>query len=146
MIKEPKTLKVTALNKFLNKNLTEIESNIISDISGFLNGVFYLTDTSGYILLTKRLYTWEVKRTFYDKNKTKKKTEEWVKNGKLHRENGPAYLEWYDNGQIAGEGWYKNGKCHRENGPSYKQWHKNGQIWIEKWCKNGRSRKEIRFK
>jgi hypothetical protein len=38
---------------------------------------------------------------------------EWKKNGKLHRENGPAI-------DIPGcsKEWYKNGQLHREDGPA----------------------------
>ncbi len=37
----------------------------------------------------------------------------YIKNGKLHREDGPA-IEWADGDKD----WYKNGKCHREDGPA----------------------------
>ena len=37
----------------------------------------------------------------------------WYKNGKLHREDGPACE--YTNGTKY---WYKNGKLHREDGPA----------------------------
>jgi len=48
--------------------------------------------------------------------------------GKIHRENGPAYEA--SNGYKA---WYKNGQLHREGGPAIimvsgtKQWYKNGK-------------------
>jgi len=34
-------------------------------------------------------------------------SEVWIKNGKLHREDGPAVI-WYNGHQF----WYKNGKLH----------------------------------
>jgi hypothetical protein len=37
----------------------------------------------------------------------------WFKDGKFHRENGPA-REWADGTRY----WYKNGKWHREDGPA----------------------------
>jgi len=37
----------------------------------------------------------------------------WYKNGKRHREDGPAVI--YTNGT---QYWYKNGKHHREDGPA----------------------------
>ena len=40
-------------------------------------------------------------------------TKRWYKNGKLHREDGPA--SEYANGDKY---WYKNGKSHREDGPA----------------------------
>ncbi len=54
--------------------------------------------------------------------------EEWLVNGELHREDGPAVE--YANGTKK---WYKNGKQHREDGPAvtcadgYKAWYKNGK-------------------
>ena len=52
------------------------------------------------------------------------------KNGKYHREDGPA-IE-YANGNKE---WYKNGKCHREDGPAvewasgYKAWYLNNKCY-----------------
>ena len=53
---------------------------------------------------------------------------EWLLNGQLHREDGPA-LE-YPNGS---KNWYLNGKLHRLDGPArewpdgYKEWYLNGK-------------------
>lgn len=63
----------------------------------------------------------------------------WYKNGKKHREDGPAHFyvtnlqrnEWYKNGVLhreegpaikwsnGDEEWFKNGNLHREDGPAY---------------------------
>jgi len=40
-------------------------------------------------------------------------TQKWYKNGKVHREDGPAVI--YSNGT---QYWYKNGEFHREDGPT----------------------------
>jgi len=40
-------------------------------------------------------------------------TIEYFKNGKYHRENGPAII--WPNGDKE---WYLNGRCHREDGPA----------------------------
>ena len=54
-------------------------------------------------------------------------TQYWHKNGKLHRENGPAIL--YPDGL---QYWYKNDKLHCEDGPAvlyvsgYHTWWLNG--------------------
>ncbi len=59
-------------------------------------------------------------------------TKEWYKNGKLHREDGPACE--YANGHKE---WYLNGRTHREDGPAVeyangdKSWYKNGQLHRE---------------
>jgi antitoxin component YwqK of YwqJK toxin-antitoxin module len=56
----------------------------------------------------------------------------WYKNGKLHREDGPACE--YANGDKA---WNQNGKCHREDGPALeyangnREWFKNGKLHRE---------------
>lgn len=47
-------------------------------------------------------------------------TKQWLKDGKLHREDGPAvitYSDCYDD-EIRGMQWYQNGKLHREDGPA----------------------------
>lgn len=82
-------------------------------------------------------------------------TKYWYKNGKLHREDGPAIERadgtkyWYQHGEYhredgpAVEGadgtkyWYKNGEYHREDGPAVeypngtKNWFKNGKLHRE---------------
>lgn len=55
-------------------------------------------------------------------------TKRWYKNGKRHREDGPAVV-FVDGTEY----WYKNGKRHNDNGPAIvhpngsKSWFKNGQ-------------------
>ena len=52
----------------------------------------------------------------------------WYLNGKLHREDGPAY-----EGSSGTKGWYLNGLCHREDGPAVKcangdkEWYYHGE-------------------
>ena len=77
---------------------------------------------------------------------------EWLVNGKLHREDGPAFeyadgaKEWFLNGKCHREDgpaceysngskeWWFNGKCHREDGPAIehtngdKEWYLNGEF------------------
>jgi hypothetical protein len=56
-------------------------------------------------------------------------TKFWYKEGKLHREDGPA-REYPDGRKI----WHKEGKYHREDGPAVeypdgtKEWHKEGEL------------------
>jgi hypothetical protein len=47
---------------------------------------------------------------------------QWYLNGKLHREDGPAY-EWANGDKE----WLLNGKSHREDGPAYE--YANGDKW-----------------
>ena len=57
---------------------------------------------------------------------------EWYKDGKLHREDGPA-IEYSNGDKI----WYKNGKWHREDGPAIelnngvKDWYLNNKQYTE---------------
>lgn len=51
----------------------------------------------------------------------------WIREGKRHRINGPAYIEPY-----GFRVWYKNGKYHRLDGPAII--HNNG---FEEWYRNG---------
>ena len=51
----------------------------------------------------------------------------WFKNGKCHREDGPA-VELVNGSKY----WYKHGKRHREDGPAIE--HNNGSKW---WWLNG---------
>jgi hypothetical protein len=84
--------------------------------------------------------------------------EKWIKNGKLHREDGPALTykdntqEWWFKGRMHREGgpaiispsgynaWFKMGKKHREDGPaiiysdgSKEYWLNNRRLSKEKW-------------
>ena len=59
-------------------------------------------------------------------------TQKWYKDGKLHREDGPAVII----GSIRQE-WYRNGELHREDGPAvidgnnYQVWYRNGELHRE---------------
>lgn len=56
----------------------------------------------------------------------------WIKNGLLHREDGPA-VEWPNRRKE----WFLNGKRHREDGPAYiesdgsKEWYINDVQYTE---------------
>jgi hypothetical protein len=84
----------------------------------------------------------------------RKGNKQWFRNGKLHRDDGPAVenadgsTEWYRNGHLHrkdgpaaqykdGEGWYFNGQPHRDGGPAfyshfpdapnYRDWYRHGK-------------------
>ncbi len=56
-------------------------------------------------------------------------TQRWYKDGKRHREDGPAYIN--PNGT---QSWYKDGNLHREDGPAIiytngrQYWYKDGKL------------------
>ena len=48
----------------------------------------------------------------------------WYLNGKLHREDGPAF-----EGASGSKEWYLNGKRHREDGPAI-EWADGSKSWL----------------
>lgn len=66
----------------------------------------------------------------------KLKFEQWYKNDKLHRDDGPANKMWHNNGRIFYEEWFIDGKLHRNNGPSIQAWYKNGNQFYQWWHKS----------
>jgi hypothetical protein len=66
----------------------------------------------------------------------------WYKDGKLHREDGPAGIQYNKDGHKMGERWYKNGQLHREDSPAEIRYGYNGKIVYEAWAKNGRTHRE----
>jgi hypothetical protein len=71
-------------------------------------------------------------------HKMKKKYELWTCNKEWHRENGPAYISYDDNGNIEFESYYINGQCHRENGPAKIAYFNNKNIKIEEWWQHNK--------
>jgi len=75
-----------------------------------------------------------IKDYYYPSDKIKYKSYYF---GKLrHREDGPSYQEWHENGQKKYEIWYLNGKLHKEGGPSIQHWYENGKKIYEEWYLN----------
>jgi hypothetical protein len=82
-------------------------------------------------------------------------TQEWWKNGQLHREDGPAVIH-----PDGTQKWWKNGKRHREDGPAViypngsQEWWKDGKLHredgpaivypdgIEQWFHDGKLHRE----
>ena len=67
-----------------------------------------------------------------------KKSEEWFKGNRRHREDGPAIIIYLENGTIIKEEWYKNDLLSRENGPAHIAYYENGNKETEGWYKNGK--------
>jgi len=65
-------------------------------------------------------------------------TRKWWRNGKLHREDGPA-IEWANGGKE----WWRNGTRHRTDGPAIEydngdiSWFLEGKLFkcVHKFCK-----------
>jgi len=71
--------------------------------------------------------------TYYSNGQ--KKSEEWLLNGYLYRDDGPAFQSWFINGQKKVELWAINGKYHREDGPTFQEW-KGGKKYEQWWLNN----------
>ena len=74
-------------------------------------------------------------------------TFKWYKDGKLHREDGPAVI--WDSGHKE---WYQNGVLHREDGPAFEgkngtqTWYLKGVQYTEEEFKNWESKRFLNEK
>ncbi len=66
--------------------------------------------------------------------------ERWYRDGKLHRDDGPAEISYFDD-QLDEEYWYRHGKLHRKDGPA-EIWYECGQIIKEYWCRDDKLHRE----
>ena len=55
----------------------------------------------------------------------------------LHREDGPAIINYYESGEKQYEQWWVNSKKHRIEGPAHINYYKDGTIWFEYYLING---------
>ena len=71
------------------------------------------------------------------------KSEKWLKDGQLHREDGPAQIEHSRDGTVWSETWYTQGERNRLDGPAVTEYHDNGRVNIEMWyVQNERHRED----
>lgn len=66
---------------------------------------------------------------------------------KMHREDGPCLVVWYNNGRKKYEEWRKNGDLHREEfgdkaGPAFTYWDENGNKEYKTWYQDGKFHRE----
>jgi antitoxin component YwqK of YwqJK toxin-antitoxin module len=59
--------------------------------------------------------------------------EEYSLNGKYHRLDGPAFIEYYKSGNIYMEQYYLNGEFHCVNGPAIVCYKENGRFSSRKY-------------
>ena len=71
-----------------------------------------------------------------------KKLEVYYIDGKQYREDGPARIFYYGSGNIDSEEYYKEGVLHREDGPAYTQYYKNGNKKYDKYYIEGKLHRE----
>ncbi len=66
----------------------------------------------------------------------------WFKDDKRHRNDGPAYIKYYENGNKKEERWYTGGKKHREDEPASIHYYCNGNKTAERWFKDDKRHRE----
>ena len=75
-------------------------------------------------------------------NYEEKISEQWFKNGELHRDEDLPAMTTYRGRQINEEGWYQNGKLHRENNPA-RITYKGEQKVLEEWYQHGKLHRAV---
>lgn len=58
-------------------------------------------------------------------------------NNKRHRENEPAHIHYYNDGEIKFEFYYNNNRYHNAYGPAYFVYNREVNIKVEKWFYRG---------
>ena len=66
----------------------------------------------------------------------------WYKNGEKHREDGPARIRYYENGNKDEEEWLKDNKTHREDGPAWILYDPNRNNMEERWYLDNKIHRE----
>lgn len=61
------------------------------------------------------------------------KSEKWLKDGQLHREDGPAEVHYGEAGNIQAELWFEHGQLHREDGPALIEYFEDGTVECKEW-------------
>ena len=85
------------------------------------------------------------KHVVYYPGTKKKFRETYTLNDKRHREDGPASIHYYKNGNIKMEYYYINDESHREDGPSDICYYENGNIESEHYYINGKELTKEQF-
>lgn len=53
-----------------------------------------------------------------------------------HRINGPAYIQYYDNGNLKTKQYFINGRLHREDGPAVIEYYPDGKLYYKAYYNN----------
>lgn len=79
----------------------------------------------------------DIKYTYYLNGSVDEKI--YYKNGIIHREDGPAIIEYYPEGEIRSETYFMNGNRHRSDDLPAKLWYgRKGNIREKVYYKNGK--------
>lgn len=76
--------------------------------------------------------------TYYDQEQTKKEEVIYYDdNHRPHREDNPATIRWFKNGQKEYEAYYEHGQLHRDNDkPASRKWFKDGTLKKKEFFKH----------
>ena len=69
----------------------------------------------------------------------------WFRNGKLHNELGPAVERYHSNSVCARREWWHKGQLHNKIGPALEVWWSNGNLLEQCYYKNGKLHNKIGF-
>lgn len=88
-----------------------------------------------------------VHHNYYRVTEPHKFREEYYLNNKLHRDNGPAVIEYYNSepSPISSEHYYRNGKLHRFDGPAKIHYNRIGERWNTEYYIHGQSLDQSSF-
>ena len=76
------------------------------------------------------------KETYYHDNSKISRVYFYKENRIFHREDGPAIIWYYKNGEIEIKCYYLNGRRYRSDGPTIISYDKNGKIKEERYFLN----------
>ena len=94
----------------------------------------WIVESNGERKMFVKYYRKNVENDVYEEgDHGQLKRERFYVDGVLHREDGPALLQYRKNGRIKEESWLFEEEYHREDGPALIFYHKNGQIKQEIW-------------
>jgi len=80
-----------------------------------------------------------IKHSVYYHSSGNVEYEKWHKEGDeyyWHRENGPAFIMYYESGEKKYESWWVNDIQHKIDGPACITYYKDGTIYEEYWINN----------
>lgn len=62
----------------------------------------------------------------------------WYTDGVAHREGGPTYESFYEDGALMSRMWRRNGHLHREDGPALENFAKDQRCAFARYYLNGK--------
>lgn len=98
-----------------------------------INGVEYLD-----------IETFERNKEHLFKSKTIRSLDYYNSN-KIHRDNGPARIDYNEDGSKYSEAWYKLDLIHRDDGPAYILYDEEGEPALKRWYLLGEQHSEASF-